>query len=50
MWKKLINNIESYYRLFTLRILTLSIISKRKIVDSSLKNRNIRIRRSEFFD
>ena len=37
---------ESYYKLLTLRILTLSIIPIRKIVNSSLKNRNIRIRRS----
>ena len=32
------NNIESYYKLLTLRILVLFTILIRKIVDNSLKN------------
>ena len=40
------SNIESYYRLLTLTILALSTILIRKIVNNSLKNRNIRIRKS----
>ena len=47
MRKKLINNIESYYRLLTLRILTLFITLIRKVVNGSLKNQNVRVRRSE---
>ena len=46
MWKKPINNIENYYKLLTLEILALFIILIRKIVDSSLRDRNIRLRRS----
>ena len=43
----MIPNIENYYRLFTSIILTLFTILIKKVVDNSLKNQNIRIRKSE---
>ena len=46
MWKKLTNNIESYYGLLASTILVLFIVPTRKAVDNSLKDQNIRARRS----
>ena len=40
-------NMESYYELLALTTLTLFTIPIRKVVDSSLKNQNIRTRKSE---
>ena len=50
MWRKLTNNMESYYRLLALRTLAPSTVPTRKVVDSSLKDQNARIRRSGSLD
>ena len=46
----MISNIESYYKPLTSTILALFIVSIRKVVNSSLKNQNVRTRKSELFD
>ena len=48
MWKKPTNNMESYHRPFTLITLAPFTIPIRKAVDGSLKDQNVRIRRSGF--
>ena len=50
MRKKPTNNIESYYGPLALRILAPSIVPIRKVVDDSLKNQSVRIRRSGSLD
>ena len=50
MWKKLTNNIESYYKSLTSITLTLFTIPIRKVVNSSLKDQSIRTKRSEPLD
>ena len=46
MRKKPINNIESYYGLLALTTLISSTVPTRKVVDNSLKDQNVRVRRS----